>query len=128
MSEELRHMRRAGKTFYFASLMLDGSVRRDVAVAYSFCRTVDDIADDNPPSEQRTAALREIAAALRARDVEHPISGGMVALLDRFPEIETPVLDLVAACEADVPGLVIRDDAELVSYAHGVAGNVGLLM
>jgi phytoene synthase len=126
--QELRQMSRAGKTFYFASLWLERSVRQDVAIAYSFCRTVDDIADDQPQGLARSQLLAGIIKAVRSGDTHHSIAAGMVSLIRRFPQIKEPTESLVEACAADGPGLLIETEGDLLQYAHGVAGNVGLLM
>lgn len=128
MSGDIRHMSRAGKTFYFASMWLDRDARAKAAVAYCFCRTVDDLADDNPPGPERMRALTGIMTAIKLRDVHHSDAGAMVRLAEEYPEILEPALSLVEACAADVPGLEIRTERDLISYSHGVAGNVGLIM
>ncbi len=125
---ELQHMSRAGKTFYFASLWLDQSIRKDVAVAYSFCRTVDDIADEQPIGLERTRALAALRDALLNENADDSRAAGLLGLIRRFPGIKAPAVALVEACAADGPGLVIESQDDLLRYAHGVAGNVGLLM
>jgi phytoene synthase len=52
----------------------------------------------------------------------------MLSLIERFPQIRHPVETLISACTADTPGIRITDAQELVQYAHGVAGTVGLIM
>jgi phytoene synthase len=128
MNNDLRHMSRAGKTFYFASLWLERSVRDKVAVAYTFCRTVDDLADDQAPGIERTRSLEDLLMALRERNGEHRIAGPMVRLIEEYPEIRDATVDLVRSCAADGPGIRIETEADLVTYSHGVAGNVGLMM
>jgi len=64
MSDEMRLLARAGKTFYFATLWLDKRVRQDAALAYTFCRTVDDIADGDLEQGARDMHLRDIAGTI----------------------------------------------------------------
>lgn len=128
MSNRLAHMRRAGKTFYFASLWLENATRLDIATTYDFCRVVDDMADETPPGDERLHALNAIRAALERREAAHPIAGGMVKLIERFPSMARPAIDLVIACTNDLPGTMLESEEDLIRYAHGVAGNVGLMM
>ena len=128
MSAALRHMSRAGKTFYFASLWLEKRVREDAAIAYTFCRTVDDLADDQAPGIERTRSLMDLYRAVERGDRSNDRAEGIVRLIERYPSIRQPVLDLVAACCDDGPGVELKTEADLIAYAHGVAGNVGLIM
>lgn len=128
MSREMRLIAQAGKTFYFATLWLNTSVRRDAALAYNFCRNVDDIADGVISEPQRNTRLREIAIAVRAGDVSQQLVRPLAPLLAHYPEIRDPLALLVDACRNDDPSLIINDEFDLESYAFGVAGNVGLVM
>jgi phytoene synthase len=49
-------------------------------------------------------------------------------LIDRFPEIAAPLLELVRACARDGAGIRIDSVEELLQYSEGVAGTVGLMM
>jgi phytoene synthase len=128
VSDALRHMAKGGKTFYFASMWLDRSVRNDAAVAYSFCRMVDDIADNLTPGEQRTTLLHGLLEAITTENRAHPKAQGMVELISRFPRIKSPVQDLIESCARDIPGIHVENELDLIHYSHGVAGTVGLIM
>lgn len=128
MSDPLRHMARGGKTFYFASLWLNRSIRNDAAVAYSFCRMVDDIADNLPSGDERSVLLRTILDAITSNDQTNPETRGMLGLISRFPQIKAPVQALIQACATDGQGIRIENTSQLVRYSHGVAGTVGLIM
>jgi phytoene synthase len=128
MSDEMRLLARAGKTFYFATLWLDKSVRQDAALAYTFCRTVDDIADGDLEEGTRDTYLRDIARAVVDGDMGHELIRPLEPLLTRYPEVTEPLSALVHACRQDTPVLTINDEQDLEKYAFGVAGNVGLIM
>jgi phytoene synthase len=121
-------MRQAGKTFYFASFWLSKRVREQVAVIYSFCRSVDDYADANPPDPQRNTGLDSIYEALINSDFEHAELRPILQLFEIYPSIREPLAALVRACREDDGDLVIISDEDLKLYARGVAGNVGLVM
>ena len=128
MNEDLRLMTRAGKTFYFATFWLTAEARNDAAIAYSFCRKIDDVADGGLPQEQRDEYLRSVTRALSSMDRTFPGIERMLSLIERFPDIQEPIIALVDACREDTTGLVIETQDDLVRYSHGVAGNVGLIM
>ncbi len=128
MSGEMRLISKAGKTFYFATLWLDKRMRYDAALAYDFCRTVDDIADADPARPDRDEFLRGVCDAVLSRDGDHPLVRPLIPLLARYPEVCEPLAALVEACREDVSTLRIKDEADLERYAFGVAGNVGLIM
>jgi phytoene synthase len=124
----MRLISKAGKTFYFATLWLERSVRWDAALAYDFCRCVDDIADGEPAREDRDSYLRTLASAVLNGEESHELVRPLLPLLARFPQIREPLHALVEACRTDVPDMRISDENDLERYAHGVAGNVGLIM
>jgi phytoene synthase len=59
---------------------------------------------------------------------DSPIVKNVLGLVERFPAIREPLAALVESCRDDTDALVIKDEADLERYAHGVAGNVGLIM
>ncbi len=128
MTNEMRLISKAGKTFYFATFWLSKAVRHDAARAYDFCRCIDDIADTSPSRPDRDSYLSGVKSAIldgdNSQELVYPIS----PLLTRFPSIRQPLAGLVEACRRDVPSLTINDERDLETYAHGVAGNVGLIM
>jgi len=128
MSDEMHNLRKAGKTFYFASLWLPKHVRLNAARAYDFCRAVDDYADATPARPDRDEKLLAIASAIRNVDGSVPLVRPLIPLITCFPEIQDPLATLVDACREDVPGLTINNESDLERYAHGVAGTVGLIM
>lgn len=128
MSGEMRLIAKAGKTFYFATLWLEKRVRFDAALAYDFCRKVDDIADAEPARPDRRECLDAVAEAVLSGDGGHDLVRPLVPLMTRYPEVREPLGALVKACCDDVTDLCIRDESDLERYAFGVAGNVGLIM
>lgn len=128
MSGEMRLISKAGKTFYFATLWLDKRMRYDAALAYDFCRNVDDIADAEPARPDRDEFLRGVSTAVLSCDGSHALVRPLIPLLARYPEVCEPLAALVEACREDVASLSIQDEVDLERYAFGVAGNVGLIM
>ena len=121
-------MKQSGKTFYFASLWLSKRVREDVAIAYSFCRAVDDIADQYPPDAARHETLSSILTALSSDTDQQPEFQPICSLLNRFPSIKESLAAVVRACQEDDGSIVIKSSKDLERYSLGVAGNVGRIM
>jgi phytoene synthase len=128
MRRQLRLMAQAGKTFFFAAFFLDANARLYSALAYNFCRAVDDISDHYPELVDRSARLRAIADGLATLNASNPVVEPVVPLIEMFPSIQQPLISLVEACLSDTSSFVISDLSDLLRYAHGVAGNVGLIM
>ena len=128
MSGAKLRMARAGKTFFFATRWLHRSVVDDTIAVYNFCRTVDDIADAEPAHQDRNEQLLALIESLRSDIHKHESVEPLRALLTRFPEIRAPLIALVKGCLEDLPSLKITTERDLARYAHGVAGNVGLVM
>jgi phytoene synthase len=128
MNHDMRLISKAGKTFYFATFWLNRAVRYDAARAYDFCRTVDDIADASPSRPDRDSYLQGVQDAVLRGDTSHELVRPLASLLSRFSSVQSPLAALVEACRLDNRDLVIRNECDLETYAHGVAGNVGLIM
>lgn len=128
MKSELALMSRAGKTFYFSTLWLDQRTRREAAIAYAFCRRIDDIADASPQARDRDEVLVGVLRALEDSDRSNELVALVDPLVQRYPSIRQPLISLVTACQNDRPSLRINDERDFERYAHGVAGNVGLIM
>lgn len=127
-NEHLKIMSRQGKTFYFAARWLCPDIRNQVAIAYQFCRMVDDIADQTTDPQIRDQSLGSIYDSISARSPSHSGCVPILELITTFPEIQEPLLSLISMCRNDVPGRTIESETELYNYAQGVAGTVGLLM
>lgn len=120
-------MSRAGKTFHQAARLLPARVRQEVVLLYAFCRAVDDLADDpGVPAADRYAALSDLLAALDCADLDKLVGFGWSLGADSR-RLETAAL-LVRAAIADLQQVQPQTGEDVLAYAFGVAGSVGLLM
>jgi phytoene synthase len=122
-----QRMSQAGKTFYRAARLLPRRLRLDVVALYGFCRTVDDLADDpSQPVADRRRSLIVLATALECGNSTELLGVG-------WPFAEQ---DLLAAAAAMLVRAAIEDlhqqqptsTEDLLAYAFGVAGTVGIMM
>jgi phytoene synthase len=120
---------RHGRTFAWASRFLPGAVRRDCARLYAACRAVDDIADRPVPgaSEDPATRLAAIRRDLGWEGAVEPAATFNALAHERGLDLDAARL-LVQGVGRDLGEVRIGDEAELIGYAHAVAGTVGLMM
>lgn len=118
-------MRKRGKSFYLASLVLPRSVAQHSMALYAFCRQVDDIADGDAPLGSKQAQLNALLARLKQTSVPQNI-----AAMPLFTtKIETrAATDLIEASLRDAEHWPIQTQADLLDFCYGVAGTVGVMM
>jgi phytoene synthase len=116
------------RSFSWAASFFEPADRRDVARLYAFCRYVDDLADATANGNQEK--LRNVSDTLKG--LEQAIEGTpeadflKLSLSRGLPR--EPSLELLDALVADCGPRWIADPEELLRFAYGVAGTVGLLM
>lgn len=114
------------KSFYFAARFFPPDLARAAHAVYWFCRTTDDIVDENTGDiHQWAAALRD--ALSRGHSANPTLDLFARTVVDyRIPR-EYP-LDLVEGVKMDASGQRYRTFDELRLYCYRVASTVGLMM
>lgn len=121
-------MRRNGRSFWFASRLLPHQVAAEAAELYAFCRTLDDLADQNP-TPQTVQRLQGLAADLARGVASDSCAIGLLALAQRHALPLEAAAHLVSTFVEDgSTSLHLQTEADLVRYCFGVAGTVGLMM
>lgn len=112
-----------------AFIVLPRRVRRDMNVFYSFCRIVDDIADEpGMHRDERLAALTLWKESLAAPQPNEPALAAEVrALIERCSLSVDHFIEIVYGCEMDVRGAVYETWDDLRLYCYRVASVVGLV-
>jgi phytoene synthase len=130
--EQAREMtRRYAKTFYFASHALPPEKRQAAYALYSFCRYVDNIADEATDSEGARVLLHDVRRRLdEVYDAGHRVARWTVLqeTVERYGIPKEYFLDLIEGVEMDLAGTRCRTFAELRKYCYHVASVVGLMM
>lgn len=117
-------MQHHARTFSAAAAWLAPHTYDAIASVYLFCRTVDDLADEDADDE----ALAAIQAELRGEVSPSPVVEQMLALRQHGVPMDAAV-DLVEGCRQDLASTVrIADQAEVVRYGYLVAGTVGRIV
>jgi squalene synthase HpnD len=122
--------RASGSSFYAGMRILPRAQREAMFEIYSFCRAVDDIADDLGPREPRQAALdqwRSDIAAIYAGKPP-PQLAGLAQAVRGFDLEQDDFLAVIAGMEMDVVADIRAPDrATLDLYCDRVACAVGRL-
>lgn len=123
-------LRRCGRTFYAASLLLPSGTRRTLAELYTFCRLVDDCAD--APPDARHASASELLALIDDQlSSSEPSTKAIARFRALAAEHQIPLevpTELIAGVRSDLAGVRVQDTGELIRYAYRVASTVGLMM
>ncbi|MDX9860556.1 MAG: presqualene diphosphate synthase HpnD [Rhodospirillales bacterium] len=121
----------SGSSFLAAMRFLPSEKRRAMYALYSFCREVDDIADEVGAPEEKRRLLAEWRAEidrLFAGLPERPISRVLADAVNRYDLPKVDLLALIDGMEMDAAASVrIADQAELTLYCDRVACSVGRL-
>jgi len=124
-----------GRSFYWAGQLLSGAQLSEAASLYSLCRAIDDLADEASTPHQKEVAfcqLTELEAALlhyRLPDGEiRAIAQQAFTLFAHRPVAMAALRDLVQTIKGDLGPVSISSHSELLQYAYGVAGTVGMMM
>nr|WP_041369374.1 presqualene diphosphate synthase HpnD [Methylocella silvestris] len=120
-----------GSSFYFAMRMLPQAQRDAMFEIYSFCRAVDDIADDGGPLAPRRAALakwRRDIDALYAGSPPPEMAPGLIDAVATFRLERDDFHAVIDGMEMDLAGDIRAPDlATLDLYCDRVASAVGRL-
>ncbi|KYG65703.1 hypothetical protein AZI86_01100 [Bdellovibrio bacteriovorus] len=115
-----------GKSFYFAGVFLPADRLKVISELYSFCRYVDDCADELSHDQAKTA-VAHIKEVILNSDLSDPLQD-QVRLLEKNGVARTLLLDLVRGAEWDIHEEPIHTADDLDKYCYHVAGVVGLMM
>lgn len=116
------------KSFRFAGRFLPSASLDDAAIVYSFCRLVDDLADEAPSPEVARSDLDAVSAELRGDKAARPLIAAFCEVLERCQIHPDAPKYLIEGMLTDLDTVRVRNDAELVQYCYRVASTVGLMM
>jgi phytoene synthase len=117
------------KSFAFAARFLTENQRDAAALVYTFCRAVDDIADDEGvSSDLRAKELASVRRQVRGAEAPRACVAGLLEV-DKLCGLPLgAAVSLVDGCESDVHRVCVMTDRDLIRYCYRVASTVGLLM
>ena len=117
------------KSFNWAGFFLPKKVYLKCSNLYDFCRTVDNIADDEGDIELKKNKLLDFKNNFNNRNYRDPIIKNMWDLIEEYEISKKIVDDLFDGIESDLKSKVeINSKKNLLVYSYRVAGTVGLMM
>ena len=117
------------KSFYWASFFLSKKTFDKCSSLYNFCRTLDDIVDDNNKLKTKIEKFNKFKKDFTNKDFNNPIIQEMWLIIDSENISKKVVIDLFDGVETDLEEKVqINSKKDLLVYSYRVAGTVGLMM
>ena len=117
------------KSFYWASFFLPKETFKKCSTLYNFCRTLDDIVDDNKELEAKSENFSKFKQEFINRDFNNSIIKDMWSIINTENISTKIVLDLFDGVETDLKKKIeINKKKDLLIYSYRVAGTVGLMM
>ena len=117
------------KSFNWSGFFLPKKVYKKCSTLYDFCRTLDDIADQELNLETRIEKFNEFKNNFINKKFNNHIIKNIHELIDELGISKKIVFDLFDGVESDLKREVkINSKKELLIYSYRVAGTVGLMM
>jgi 15-cis-phytoene synthase len=128
-----RLTKKSRSNFYYAFLALPRARRQALYAVYAFCRTVDDIADQDGAPDVATRRHQldewraEIARCYEAGgEPRHPIARRLGSAVRAYPIPRDALEAIVDGVQMDIDGRAYETEDELYPYCYRVASAVGL--
>ena len=117
------------KSFSWAGFFLPKKIYLKCSNLYDFCRTVDNIADNDQEIDIKKNNFLNFKNKFNNQDYSDPIIENMWSLIKEYGISRKIVSDLFDGVETDLKNKVqINSKKELFIYSYRVAGTVGLMM
>ena len=117
------------KSFNWAGFFLPKRTYLKCSNLYDFCRTLDNIADDEGETGIKLRRFLNFKDNFNIKEFQNPIIKNMWELMDEYNISKNIVYDLFDGVESDIQNKVkLNSKKELLIYSYRVAGTVGLMM
>ena len=117
------------KSFNWSGFFLPKKIYFKCSVLYDFCRTIDNIADQNLDLEIKKKELQEFKKKFDEKNKSDSVIKNMWDLMDERNISKKIVDDLFDGVNSDLKKeVIIKTEKELLIYSYRVAGTVGLMM
>tara|TARA_Y100001970_G_C14093647_1_gene781400 strand:- start:163 stop:1008 length:846 start_codon:yes stop_codon:yes gene_type:complete len=122
-------LKKHAKSFYWASFFLSKSIFVKCSSLYNFCRTLDDLVDDNKKLDKKKENFFNFKKDFINKNPNNSIIKEMWSIIDSEKISKQVVMDLFDGVQTDLEDKVqINSKKELLIYSYRVAGTVGLMM
>ena len=117
------------KSFNWAGFFLPRQIYQKCSSLYDFCRTVDNIVDDDGDINIKKNKLLDFKNNFLNKNYNDPIIKNMWNLINNYRISSKIINDLFDGVESDLKEQVkIDSEKDLLIYSYRVAGTVGLMM
>ena len=122
-------LKKHAKSFYWASFFLSSNTLNKSSYLYNFCRTLDDIVDDDNNLDVKKKIFLKFKKDFETRNLNNQIIKDMWSVIDSENISKQIIIDLFDGVETDLKEkVVINSKKDLLVYSYRVAGTVGLMM
>ena len=122
-------LKKHAKSFYWASFFLSRDTFKKCSSLYNFCRTLDDIADNNTNLQSKKEIFLKFKKDFENKNLNNQIINDMWSIIESENISKQIVIDLFDGVETDLEEqVVINSKKDLLVYSYRVAGTVGLMM
>ena len=122
-------IKKHAKSFYWASFFLSKPIFNKCSSLYNFCRTLDDIVDDNKKLEIKKENFLKFKKDFINKNNDNSTIKEMWSIIDKERISKLIIMDLFDGVQTDLEEKVkINPKKELYIYSYRVAGTVGLMM
>ena len=117
------------KSFSWAGFFLPKQTYKKCSALYSFCRVLDNIADNNNTIEFKENEFKKFEDDFNSKNFDNSIIKNMWELINEFNISLKIIHDLFEGIKSDIKEKIkFNSKKELLVYSYRVAGTVGLLM
>ena len=117
------------KSFNWAGFFLPKKTYLECSVLYDFCRTIDNIVDDDGVLNIKKNNLLDFKNSFINKNYKNSTIKNMWDLINRFSISQKIINDLFDGMETDLNVRVqLNSKKDLLIYSYRVAGTVGLMM
>ena len=122
-------LKKHAKSFYWASFFLSSNTLDKCSSLYNFCRTLDDIVDDDNNLEVKKEIFSKFKRDFENKNLKNQIIKDIWSVIDNENISKQIIIDLFDGVETDLKEkVVINSKKDLLVYSYRVAGTVGLMM
>ena len=117
------------KSFRWAGFFLPKKIYNECSFLYDFCRTIDDIADQESELDFKIKQFKKFKENFINKNFNNQTIKNMYKVIDDHQISKRIIYDLFDGVESDLKKeVVINSKKELLIYSYRVAGTVGLMM
>ena len=117
------------KSFSWAGFFLPKKIYKSCSDLYDFCRTLDDIVDQDLSLNEKLKEFKNFKTDFENRNFENKDIKKIYFIIQNFNIDHNIIKDLFDGVETDLKEIVtFKTKKELIIYSYRVAGTVGLMM